>query len=278
MGYLYQVRCNDPAVTFGWPTSPRERARLEAELLALLDPALRRAAALAGRPALPVAPLLADFLALYAKRPLAQNKGGSGLNDSLWLYLMARLIDPALIVESGTWRGQSAWLLRQACPAARVVTFDVCVPEEGRCESAGVSYHLSDWMAEPLDVPPGQRALAFFDDHISHAQRLAEAAARGFRLALFDDNFAARHLHATGAPPVPTLAMLLDAQTPPGTVIEWQRNGKIYRYDDSVERRQAARDLVADHLTLPELASVTQHPPGSGMTLVRLQGQPSTGM
>ncbi len=278
MGYLYQVSRNDPAVTFGWPASGRERDRLESELLALLDPALRRAAELAERPPLAAAPLLADFLALYASRPLAQNKGGSGLNDSLWLYLMARLIDPALIVESGTWRGQSAWLLRQACPAARVVTFDVCVPDEGRCETAGVFYHLKDWMTEPVTAVPGERALVFFDDHISHAQRLAEAAARGFRLALFDDNFAARHLHATGAPPVPTLAMLLDSATPAGAVIEWQRNGKIYRYDDSVERRQAARDLVADHLTLPELASVTHHPPGSGMTLVRLQGQPSTGM
>ncbi len=270
MGYLYQVHCNDPAVTFGWPVSLREKARLEQALLAVVEPALAAAAALAGRPAPAAAPLLHAFLAHYARRPLAENRGGSGLNDSLWLYLLAHTLDPALIVESGTWRGQSAWLLRQACPTARIHTFDVAVPDEGRHETPGVAYHLMDWSTLPLAPPPGERALAFFDDHVSHARRLAEAAARGFRLALFDDNFAARQLHATGAPPVPTLAMLLDDATPPGGVIEWQRNGKIYRYDDTVERRQAARRLVADCMTLPELAPLTHHPPGSGMTLVRL--------
>jgi hypothetical protein len=272
MGYLYQVAGHDPAITFGWPASPRERRRLEDELLALIEPALAAAAALAGiAPASAARPLLDDFLTLYARRPLAENKGGSGLNDSLWLFLLARLIDPALLIESGTWRGQSAWLFRQACPGAEIVSFDVAVPAEGRCETPGVRYCLCDWSTEPLAPPASGRGLVFFDDHVSHARRLAEAAARGFVLALFDDNFAARHLHATGAPPVPTLAMLLDEATPPGGVIEWQRNGKIYRYDDTAERRLAARRLVAGHLTLPELAPVTRHPPGSGLTLVRLR-------
>ena len=31
-----------------------------------------------------------------------------------------------------------------------------------------------------------------------------------------------------------------------------------------------ARRLVAEHLTLPDLAPVTRHPPGSGLTLVRI--------
>lgn len=272
MGYLYQVASQDAAITFGWPVSARERARLERDLLAVIDPALAAAAELAGVESPPSAgPLLAAFLAVHGRRPLAENKGGSGLNDSLWLFLVARLLDPVLLVESGTWRGQSAWLFRQACPAAEIVTFDVAVPAEGRCETPGVRYCLNDWSAAPLAPAATGRSLVFFDDHVSHARRLAEAAARGFELALFDDNFAARHLHATGAPPVPTLAMLLDEATPPGGQIEWQRNGKIYRYDDTAERRQAARRLVAAHLILPELAPVTRHPPGSGMTLVRLR-------
>lgn len=270
MGYLYGVQ-RGAAATFAWPVSARERRRLETALLAELRPGLLAAARCAELPAEAVpdaATLLADFLAVYERRPLADNKGGSGLNDALWLYCLARLLRPAHLIESGTWRGQSAWLFRQALPEARIETFDVAVPAEGRHETPGVIYHLQDWSAAPLAVT--DRSLAFFDDHISHARRLTEAAERGLRLALFDDNFAARHLHATGAPPVPTLAMLLDAETEPGQVIEWQRNGKVYRYDDSAARRQAARRLIADHVTLPELAGITRHPPGSGLTLVRL--------
>ena len=131
MGYLYQVASQDAAITFGWPASARERARLERDLLAVIDPALAAAAELAGVESPPSAgPLLAAFLAVHGRRPLAENKGGSGLNDSLWLFLVARLLDPVLLVESGTWRGQSAWLFRQACPAAEIVTFDHAALDE----------------------------------------------------------------------------------------------------------------------------------------------------
>ena len=180
MSYLYTVVRRDDLASFGWPGSARERARLEAELLAVLEPALAAAADLAQVPRPPaVAPWLAEFLAVYGRRPLADNKGGSGLNDSLWLYCLARLLAPALIVESGTWRGQSAWLFRQAAPDAPVITFDVAVPAEGRCTTPGVTYCLEDWSRHSFAGPLPARTLAFFDDHLSHARRLVEAAARG---------------------------------------------------------------------------------------------------
>lgn len=273
MNYLYHVSgTTAEAAAFAWPNSPRERARLRSELLTVLSPALQAAADVAGLPP-PADPagLLDDFLRLYPLRPLADNKGGSGLNDALWLYLLARSLAPDVVVESGTWRGQSSWLLRQACPAAEIWSFDVEIPPGGRHETPGVRYLLGDWSEAPLPDLGACRALVFFDDHVSHARRLAEAAARGLRLAIFDDNFTAWQLHATGAPPVPTLAMLLDDDSACGDVIEWQRNGKIYRYDDREEHRRGARALVAAHLTLPELAGITRHPPGSGMTLVRLK-------
>ena len=217
------------------------------------------------------APLLHDFLATYAERPVAQNGGGSGLNDSLWLYLVARTLDPEMIVESGTWRGHSAWLFRRACPAADIVSFDLEVPPGGRHEEPDVAYRLRDWTEGELALPHGRRGLVFFDDHVSHARRLREAAKRGFRLALLDDNFPAHQLHATGAPPVPTLAMLSDPGLAEDDVIAWQRNGKHYRYRDSAERRQAALQVVETQVTLPELAPATRHPPGSGLTLVGLR-------
>jgi len=272
MGYLYEVVERSAPSAPAWPVSERESRRFVGALLELVRPALARAADLAGvaPPADPAA-VLQDFMALYPERPFAENKGGSGLNDSLWLYLLARTIQPSLLIESGTWRGQSAWLFYWACPQASLHSFDIEVPDGGRHQTAAVTYHLTDWTAANLRPPAEGPALIFFDDHVSHAQRLAEAADRGFRLALLDDNFAAHQLHATGAPPVPTLAMLSDTGLAPEGVIEWRRNGKLYRYHDTLERRQATERRVEAQLVLPELAPVTRHPPGSGLTLVRLR-------
>lgn len=276
MPYLYDVVGRDESASFAWPRSGRERARLAAELGAAMAPALQRVARMAARPTPEPAGIVDDFLAVHARRPLADNKGGSGLNDSLWLFAVARLLAPALIVESGTWRGQSAWLFRQAAPLAEIHSFDVERPAEGCQETPGIDFHLCDWTGAPLRAPAGATALVFFDDHVSHARRLHEAAQRGFRLALFDDNFAADQLHATGAPPVPTLAMLCDESRTDPAVIEWQRNGKVYRYHEAADRDVGARRLIADLLILPELAPITRHPPGSRMTMVQIASTAET--
>lgn len=271
MSYLYEVAGPIAEPEAAWPRSQRERRRLESGLLALLDRGVSEACALAGVPAVEPAPLLAGFMEIYANRPVVENRGGSGLNDSLWLYVLARVLAPRLIVESGTWRGHSSWLFRQARPDAEIRSFDLEVPAGGRHEEPDVAYSLQDWSESGVGPAEAGESLVFFDDHVSHARRLREASERGFRLVLLDDNFPAHQLHATGAPPVPTLAMLSDPDLAPGTAIEWQRNGKLYRYHDTAERRLAILRLIEEQVTLPELATVTRHPAGSGMTLVRLK-------
>ena len=69
-------------------------------------------------------------------------------------------------------------------------------------------YHEYDWMNATITAHGN--TLCYFDDHINHAQRVIEAHARGFRTLLFDDDFPAYHLHATGHPPLPTIAMIYD--------------------------------------------------------------------
>ncbi len=274
MSYLYEVAGPIAESDAAWPCSAREQRRLVDDLLPLLEHGLVAACTIAGKPIPDPEPLLEAFLPLYADRPMPTNKGGSGLNDSLWLWMLARSLAPEVIVESGTWRGHSAWLFRQACPDATIATFDLEVPSGGRHEEPSVTYSLQDWSESGLTLPRGLEGLVFFDDHVSQARRLREAAERGFRLALFDDNFPAHQLHATGAPPVPTLAMLADPALSSGGAIEWQRNGKRYRYRDqpadSPDGSGAVLGLIEAQVTLPELAAVTRHPPGSGMTLVRI--------
>jgi hypothetical protein len=100
---------------------------------------------------------------------------------------------------------------------------------------------------------------------------VAEAHARGYRMLLFDDNFPADQLYATGVPPAPTLAMLRDAELEDGAVLEWVRHGKphelVYREADT----HGAADLIAHYLELPDLSPLNGYFPQAHLTLVALR-------
>lgn len=253
-----------------WMLTPARQAQLEAAVVGCLAPTLARVlerpeAETAARAAVAVA----AFFPLYQQRPIRNNKGGGLVNDSLCLYVTARLMQPETIVESGTYQGHSAWLLRQACPTAAIVSFDVR-PEQLRHREVDVDYRAGDWSAASLPDFDPERTLAWFDDHISHARRLIEARNRGFRHALFDDNFEAYSLYATGGAPVPTLAMTRDRSLADGEEIVWMRHGKTYRYRLDGKACAAARDAMESYLPLPDLTPVTRYSPASGMTYVRI--------
>lgn len=257
----------------GFPrmVTPALQARLTARICETAraalahHPRLGTAEALAGLEA-----AVAAFFALYPGRPVRDNKGGSGFNDSLWIYLVARLLAPSLIVESGVHRGHSTWLLRQACPAAEIESFDIDLSRLVYRDPAA-RRHERDWLEAPLETGQPDQALIFFDDHISQARRVIEAHDRGFRRLLFDDNFPAEALFATGGPPLPTIDMVLDEALEPGQEIAWKRNGK--RYSTTLDGAEVAkaRTLIARVLRLPELGPVTRHPLGSGLTFVELR-------
>ncbi len=274
MSYLFKVLGFLPPDSWPWPRSSWERTWLENAIREHCKAALDAAGSEIGRPYDgSISGDLADFMAVYRKRPLVSNKHGSGFNDSLWLWFIARWLSPSFIVESGSFMGHSAWLFRQACPTAEIRTHDVELPPAGRLRAPGVSFHLQDWSEVALPAVDPATSLCFFDDHISHALRITQAHARGFQFILLDDNFPAWQLHATGAPPIPSLAMLEDQQHVT-SYVEWQRNGKHYAYDGSDEaagRQEEARALVQASYRFPDLAPLTRLPPGSNLTLVRLR-------
>ena len=253
--------------------SPSLQSRLDRELAAVVCDAVRKELTCAPDGAEERArEAVFRFQALYESRPVRDNAGGSGFNDSLWLYALAAALRPEVIVESGVHKGHSTWLFRQACPDASILSFDVTMKNRVYVDEK-TTYYENDWMeiALPLDRLP-ERHLIFFDDHISHAQRLREAHGRGFRQALFDDNFAAHNLYATGGPPVPSLAMLFDPELVSGAELAWTRNGKAYSYRFEGAERHDIMALVASMAVLPELATITRYSLGSGLTFVRLAG------
>lgn len=216
------------------------------------------------------AAVVEGFERSYARRPLRDNAGGTMRNSSTWLFAVAALLRPSAIVECGTYKGHSSWLMAEAAPEARIITFDV-MREEGRLRDARVEYRLGDWSdARDLDTLPAD-TLCVFDDHISHRLRLEQAKERGAAIALMDDDYDALTLYATGSPPVPTVAMLTDPDLAAGTCCSWERPGKRYTYTVTGEDLKAGRDLIDWTERMPDLTRVNRYVAQAPMTLVGLR-------
>ncbi len=250
--------------------SDKLQARLERQLTDTIAAALTRVSLMPADGARELGAWVAEFFRIHADSPAGENPGGSGVNDSLWLFVLARALQPARIVESGTHRGHSAWVFHRACPRTPIDTFDIDVSKLTWSHDR-LRVHQGDWTATIRSDPANAEALLFFDDHINHARRVAEAHARGFRWVLVDDNFAATQVHATGGPPLPSLAMLFDPEIGPGEEIAWSRGGKDYAWTYTAEAEHGARDLIESYDPLPDLGEITRFPPGSGLSLVRLK-------
>lgn len=249
------------------PDSRMVTPRLRDALIADIAGHITAWLAATGRSAEGVANDITAFFDLWPDRPVRDNRGGSGVNDSLALFVIARRLAPSLVIESGTWRGLSAWLLRRACPEAEIITCDI---DHGPLahRDPGVRYHLGDWTAvAPARLPAD--ALLFLDDHVSHARRLAEAVDRGATTVLLDDDVPARFLHSTGVPPAPTAAMLMADDLEAGETLEWLRGGRP-RQVTVTAADLAVRDRIAAWHPFPDLSPVTGWRRQTGLSLVRL--------
>lgn len=212
--------------------------------------------------------MIEDFQRLYRRRPITDNTGGMGFNGSLWLYLMVRLLNPRLIIESGTWQGHTSWLMAEACPEAKIRSYDID-PKNLLVRHPRVTYRQGDWTGHEAAALDPDHSLLVFDDHISHARRLQEAAARGFRSAIFDDNVPAGSLFVTGDPPAPTLAMLTDDTWQPEHPIRWRYRGRDHSFVGSAEDRET-RALITQYAPVPPLGRASPYREHLGLALVRL--------
>jgi hypothetical protein len=254
--------------------SDKLQARLERQLADTIAATLTRLHLMPAGGSQELAAWIGEFFNIHADSPAGENPGGSGVNDSLWLFTLTRALRPSRIVESGTHRGHSAWIFHRARPGTRIDSFDVDTSKLAWSHEL-LHVHAGDWTQTIQPDPANAAALVFFDDHINHARRVAEAHARGFRWLLVDDNFAATQLHATGGPPLPSLAMLFDPEVVPGDEIAWSRNGKDYAWTYTAEAEHGARELIESYEPLPDLGEITRFPPGSGLSLVRLKARPA---
>ena len=161
------------------------------------------------------------FQQIYDQRPDPSNFGGSGYSRMKNLYDMCMRIRPEVIIESGTWKGNSSWVFRNACPDAKIYCYDIDFSNL-KWRDKSIQYHEYDITNHTalwgnLDL---SKTLIFFDDHVSHLERLYWANEHGFKHLLFDDNFSYEQCKHLKNPPTPTLKMLNDDTLPKSCIYE----------------------------------------------------------
>ncbi len=204
-----------------------------------------------------------EFIEIYSARPIKENTGGTGIKPGYWLFVMAKFLDAELIIESGVWKGQSAWLLRQVNPQATVHAFDINLRNLEYRDST-IRYHAMDWYEYPLVCDNPERSIIFFDDHINQARRIQEAHRRGFKWAFFDDNVPPEQFYRVGIPPLPTIDMLYNYRLKDGDTITWELQGTQHDFIFSLAEAEGAKKLIAHYYVFPTATC---------LTLVQLQQQ-----
>lgn len=129
-----------------------------------------------------------EFQAVYKDRPLASNDGGMKAPHAFLTWFIMKTCQPSLIVESGVWRGQGTWLIEQACPEAELVCLDIDFsPLVYKAPNA--EYIQSDFDTVDFSDRDLSAAICFFDDHQNALTRLQQMLWKGFRTAIFEDNY-----------------------------------------------------------------------------------------
>ncbi|MFB0492783.1 hypothetical protein ABIE45_005369 [Methylobacterium sp. OAE515] len=250
------------------PTSPREVTTLLESAAAILARDLAAAGIPAGGDLLEQ---VQTFWDLIPSAPVRQRRGGSGFNGALQLYVAMRALEPDYVIESGVFRGLTTWVIRQACPHARIFCHD---PDLSGLQyrDPQARYSTADWSTADWSMLDPAATVAFFDDHVAQGRRVVEAQARGLTRLLFDDDAAGHRIHAHGGPAHPTIAMITGPERSPEP-IRWTRNGRAFEQpaDDALVP-QAAGLILRSH-AFDDLHRATGYSPAR-LTSVTLRSGP----
>jgi len=172
-------------------------------------------------------------------------------NGTIWLFMLARELQPKIIVESGVFHGSSLFTFKNAVPQAKMFAFDVNFATLlERLE--GVDYRQHDWATDNVRAE-GASDLCFFDDHVNNCMRARQAYERGFRHIVVDDAPDIGEIHQFRYPAVPSIAMIENDTWADGDTVEWNWNGRRLRYTFRTADTFGAKDAIEATYRFPSL-------------------------
>lgn len=131
-----------------------------------------------------------QFKDVYTQKPVHDNVGGMKAPHAFAAWFMMKTLQPKTIIESGVWKGQGTWLFEQACPSAKIICLDVNFSNL-IYKSEKARYIEKDFSLIDFEGVDKDSTICFFDDHQNALHRLTQMKWKGFKTAIFEDNYPA---------------------------------------------------------------------------------------
>ncbi|MGO4998496.1 hypothetical protein [Oceanisphaera sp. W20_SRM_FM3] len=153
--------------------------------------------------------LAKEWEVIWKGRPF-ENNNGLGCQGAFSLFYFLREMNPKpeLVLEIGTWRGFSTWVIRQALPNVKILCSDPILASRQFLDKSffepeyrlnDVEYTWQDFSNIDVQIVDEDRdkVVVFFDDHQNKIPRVSQAAIKGIKHIIFDDNVPYDYTHVS---------------------------------------------------------------------------------
>ncbi len=130
---------------------------------------------------------LNDFLKIYKKRPIKYNRSGMKIEHCYALYCFLKKIKPKIIIESGIWKGQTTWLIKQILKKSIIYSIDINLSQR-EIIYKDVNYLDKDITEYDWSHIDKNNTVIIFDDHVCFSKRINFLIKNKFKKIIFDDN------------------------------------------------------------------------------------------
>ncbi len=130
------------------------------------------------------------FLEIYKKRPFKNNDGGIKIAHAFSLFFFLKSFKPTTIIESGVHKGGGTYIIRAACPEAKIICLEPNLEKieyrVSNCEYLREDFSLINFDQFNINK---DKTVVFFDDHQDFSKRFYEIYHHKFKHIIFEDNF-----------------------------------------------------------------------------------------
>ncbi len=127
------------------------------------------------------------FLKIYNKRPIKDNFSGMKIEHCFAVYILLKKIKPKYVIESGVWKGQSTWLIKNTLKNVKLYSIDIDLSQK-ELHFDDVKYLNKDITKYNWRKLNKNKTLIIFDDHVCFSKRINFLIKNNFKHIIFDDN------------------------------------------------------------------------------------------
>ena len=128
-----------------------------------------------------------SFLKLYRNRPIKNNSSGMRIEHCFAVYSLLKKIKPVNVIESGVWKGQTTWLIKNTLKKVNIFSIDLDMSNR-KIIYDDVKYFDKDITTINWNKLNKNKTLIIFDDHVCFSKRINFLLKNKFKHIIFDDN------------------------------------------------------------------------------------------